>query len=141
HHLADIAGQLPAGDLLATLESDEALLTRLTAVLGASDALGTYLVRHPTYVADLGRDRLRRTPLDQAGFEALVADATGPDELRVAYRRCLSQVAARDLVGLTGFEESAAELADLAGATLQAALRIARTRLDSDVRRLAVIAM
>ena len=64
------------------------------------------------------------------------------DELRVAYRRMLLRIAARDLTALTSFEESSAELADLAVATLGAALRIARANEpDADTCRLAIIAM
>ena len=55
---------------------------------------------------------------------------------------CSCAIAARDLTALTSFEESSAELADLAMATLGAALRIARAdEQDADTCRLAVIAM
>jgi glutamate-ammonia-ligase adenylyltransferase len=65
------------------------------------------------------------------------------DALRAAYRRCLLAIAARDLSGTTDLAETAAELADLAGATLQAALDIAIEEDPAAARacRLAVIAM
>jgi glutamate-ammonia-ligase adenylyltransferase len=63
--------------------------------------------------------------------------------LRAAYRRRLLQLAARDLTGEASLDETAAELADLAAAALEAALAIARSQLPagSPPCRLAVIAM
>ena len=63
--------------------------------------------------------------------------------LRVAYRRWLLPLAARDLTGEASFDQVAAELADLAAAALEAALAIARANLPpgSAPCRLAVIAM
>ena len=63
--------------------------------------------------------------------------------LRVAYRRRLLALAARDLTGEASFDQVAAELADLAAAALEAALAIARANLPpgSAPCRLAVIAM
>jgi len=63
--------------------------------------------------------------------------------LRVAYRRRLLALAARDLTGEASLDEVAAELADLAAAALEAALAIARANLPPGAApcRLAVIAM
>src|SRR5262245_13778618 len=63
--------------------------------------------------------------------------------LRVAYRRRLLALAARDLTGEAPLDEVAAELADLAAAALEAALAIARANLPPGAApcRLAVIAM
>ena len=63
--------------------------------------------------------------------------------LPAAYRRRLLQLAARDLTGAVTVDETAAELADLAAAALEAALAIARSQLPDDAApaRLAVIAM
>ena len=63
--------------------------------------------------------------------------------LRVAYRRRLLPLAARDLTGEASFDQVAAELADLAAAALEAALAIARANLPpgSAPCRLAVIGM
>jgi glutamate-ammonia-ligase adenylyltransferase len=65
------------------------------------------------------------------------------DALRVAYRECLLRIAARDLCGVVDVQRVAAELAELADATLQAALAIASAELPDDARacRLAVIGM
>ena len=65
------------------------------------------------------------------------------DALRVAYRRSLLAIAARDVCGTTDVAEAAAELADLATATLRAALEIAYEEAPEDaaVCRLAVIGM
>jgi glutamate-ammonia-ligase adenylyltransferase len=64
-------------------------------------------------------------------------------ELRLAYRRRLLHLAARDLTGADPLESVMAELADLATAVLEAALAVARTGLPPDAApcRLAVIAM
>jgi len=70
--------------------------------------------------------------------------APGPvAALRVAYRRRLLALAARDLTGEASLDQVAAELADLAAAALEAALAIARANLPpgSVPCRLAVIAM
>jgi [glutamine synthetase] adenylyltransferase / [glutamine synthetase]-adenylyl-L-tyrosine phosphorylase len=63
--------------------------------------------------------------------------------LRVAYRRRLLALTARDLTGEASFDQVAAELADLAAAALEAALAIARANLPPGAVpcRLAVIAM
>jgi glutamine synthetase adenylyltransferase len=63
--------------------------------------------------------------------------------LRAAYREWLLPLAARDLTGTATLDDVAAELADLAAATLEAALAIARAQLPpgSVPCRLAVIAM
>ena len=62
---------------------------------------------------------------------------------RPPYRRRLLHLAARDLTGAVTVDETAAELADLAAAALEAALAIARSQLPagSPPARLAVIAM
>ncbi|MCR4512043.1 bifunctional [glutamine synthetase] adenylyltransferase/[glutamine synthetase]-adenylyl-L-tyrosine phosphorylase [Aeromicrobium sp. 50.2.37] len=128
--------------LLTTLRADDELRQRLLIVLGTSEALGDFLARHPEHVEDLGADRLSPVPLDLATMREQLGEVADADELRVAYRRKLLHVAARDLTALTGFEESAGELADLAIATLGAALDLARRQEpEADSVRLAVIAM
>jgi glutamate-ammonia-ligase adenylyltransferase len=128
--------------LLRTLERDDELRQRLLVLLGTSEALGTFLARHPDLVDDLAADQLSRTALPLEDLRRQMEAATTADELRVAYRRKLVHVAARDLTALTSFEESSAELADLAIATLGAALTIARADEDeSDTCRLAIIAL
>ena len=113
--------------------ADPAILERIVLVFGTSQALGEFIVLHPEAVGDL-----RST--ETVG--AVVATATDINALRVAYRRELVSIAARDLDGETSFVESSGELADLAMATLGAALRIASTdEPEASSCRLAVIAM
>ena len=65
---------------------------------------------------------------------AVLNGTAGYEALRQTYRRRLLTIAARDLTGLAGFEPTAAALAELAGATLEAALAIARSELPDGVR-------
>ncbi|MCW2752583.1 MAG: bifunctional glutamine-synthetase adenylyltransferase/deadenyltransferase, partial [Aeromicrobium sp.] len=140
--LTAIAGKFGAPKLLKLLESDRELRQRLLVVLGTSEALGDFLSRHPEFISDLAEDELLPTPLPLETRRAQMADTTTADELRVAYYRKLLHIAARDLTALTSFEESSAELADLAVATLGAALAIARTQdSDADLCRFAIMAM
>ncbi|MGP4110692.1 bifunctional [glutamine synthetase] adenylyltransferase/[glutamine synthetase]-adenylyl-L-tyrosine phosphorylase [Streptomyces sp. 4N509B] len=80
---------------------------------------------------------------DAGVFDDALAEAADPDALRVLYRRALLGIAARDTTGSVGFAETAAALADLATATLRAALRIAEAQAPDDAAacRLAVIGM
>ncbi|MFF3729055.1 bifunctional [glutamine synthetase] adenylyltransferase/[glutamine synthetase]-adenylyl-L-tyrosine phosphorylase [Streptomyces sp. NPDC002476] len=129
--------------LLDTLVTAKPLRDRLLGVLGASEALGDHLVRHPRDWHALVTYEATDLHPGIAEFERELAGADDPDSLRVAYRRCLLAIAARDVCGTTDVTEAAAELADLATATLRAALAIARTAApEDDARcRLAVIAM
>ena len=137
--------------LLDTLTTSKPLRDRLLGVLGASAALGDHLARHPhdwhalvTFeVRDIhpGPEEFLRTLYAHIWEDPAAGDRA--DALRTGYRRCLLGIAARDLTGTTGIGQTAAELADLAGATLQAALDIAKEE-DRDAARacrLAVIAM
>jgi glutamate-ammonia-ligase adenylyltransferase len=113
--------------------TDPATFERLVLVMGTSQALGEFIVRHPEALGDLCSD---------ARVGALVGTAPDVDALRVAYRRELVSIAGRDLDGATSFVESSGELADLAMATLGAALRIASDGdPEASACRLAVIAM
>ncbi|RBM15903.1 bifunctional [glutamine synthetase] adenylyltransferase/[glutamine synthetase]-adenylyl-L-tyrosine phosphorylase [Streptomyces sp. PT12] len=128
---------------LDTLLAAKPLRDRLLAVLGASDGLADHLVRHPTeWRALVAFERADLHPGTEE-FEAALAGAADPDGLRVAYYRALLTIAARDITGTTGVAETAAELADLATATLRAALRIAAAAAPDDAAacRLAVIGM
>jgi [glutamine synthetase] adenylyltransferase / [glutamine synthetase]-adenylyl-L-tyrosine phosphorylase len=136
-------------DFMSTLRQREGLRIRLFAVLGASTALGDSLVRRPGDWRTLADDsmawmRPTRLGLERALFEAIdgATGSDGYDALRVEYRRLLLSLAARDLAGDVVVDDVAAELADLAEATLSAALRLAavETGVGSDVR-LAVIGM
>ncbi|MCQ6553533.1 bifunctional [glutamine synthetase] adenylyltransferase/[glutamine synthetase]-adenylyl-L-tyrosine phosphorylase [Streptomyces sp. C10-9-1] len=128
---------------LDTLVTAKPLRDRLLGVLGSSEALGDHLARHPDdWQALLTYESADLHP-GVAEFERGLAEAVDPVSLRVAYRRCLLAIAARDVCGTTGVAEAAAELADLATATLRAALALARAAAPEDAAacRLAVIAM
>ncbi|GAA3478978.1 bifunctional [glutamine synthetase] adenylyltransferase/[glutamine synthetase]-adenylyl-L-tyrosine phosphorylase [Streptomyces yanii] len=129
--------------LLDTLVSAKPLRDRLLGVLGASEALGDHLARHPRHWQALVMYEAADLHPGVAEFEHELGGAHDPDTLRIAYRRCLLAIAARDVCGTTDVAETAAELADLATATLRAALAIARTAAPADAAlcRLAVIAM
>ncbi|MFE0461295.1 bifunctional [glutamine synthetase] adenylyltransferase/[glutamine synthetase]-adenylyl-L-tyrosine phosphorylase [Kitasatospora sp. NPDC058965] len=132
-----------------TLTTAKPLRDRLLGVLGASAALGDHLATHPRdwHALDTfelhdihpGTDDFRRE-LEQ---RVRANDGAPADALRAAYRRCLLTIAARDLSGTTDLEQTAAELADLAGATLRTALEIAAEQEPeaADACRLAVIGM
>ncbi|MFF8590249.1 bifunctional [glutamine synthetase] adenylyltransferase/[glutamine synthetase]-adenylyl-L-tyrosine phosphorylase [Streptomyces sp. NPDC015220] len=130
-------------ELLDTLIAAKPLRDRLLGVLGASAALGDHLARHAADWHALVTYEPRDLHPGVEEFERGLAAADDPVSLRVAYRRCLLSIAARDVCGTTGVAETAAELADLATATLRAALRIARAAAPEDAAlcRLAVIAM
>ncbi|WP_328772129.1 bifunctional [glutamine synthetase] adenylyltransferase/[glutamine synthetase]-adenylyl-L-tyrosine phosphorylase [Streptomyces sp. NBC_00286] len=136
----DHAGQR---ELLDTLIASKPLRDRLLGVLGASAALGDHLARHPLDWQALVMYEPQDLHPGIAEFERGLAEASDPVSLRVAYRRCLLSIAARDVCGTTDLAETAAELADLATATLRAALAIARAAAPEDAAmcRLAVIAM
>ena len=132
--------------LLTALVEQPGLRQRLVGVLGGSAALGDHLVRHPAQWESLAGpvDAVRPTRLGLEETLLSAADAPDPlDALRVGYRRCLLGLAARDLTGVLAVEDVAGELADVAGATLAAALAIARRQLPPDAPpcRLAVIAL
>jgi glutamate-ammonia-ligase adenylyltransferase len=158
--LAGLARMGPGAGLLATLCDDATLRDRLTAVLGASSALADHLARHPADWRLLAADapfpamtatELRAELLAAVGADPRDADpvaglADGADpgtQLRIAYRRRLLRVAARDLTGEDALDAVMAELADVTVAALDAALAIARAELPagSPPARLAVIAM
>ncbi|MFJ9905272.1 bifunctional [glutamine synthetase] adenylyltransferase/[glutamine synthetase]-adenylyl-L-tyrosine phosphorylase [Streptomyces sp. NPDC101152] len=130
-------------ELLDTLIAAKPLRDRLLGVLGASAALADHLTRHPRDWEVLVTYEPRDLHPGVEEFERGLAGATDPVSLRVAYRRCLLSIAARDVCGTTDVAETAAELADLATATLRAALAVARASSPDDAAlcRLAVIAM
>jgi [glutamine synthetase] adenylyltransferase / [glutamine synthetase]-adenylyl-L-tyrosine phosphorylase len=149
--------------LRKALCGDDVARRRLLSLLGGSAALTDHLVRHPEdwhLVEDAHDGRPSRSRLEAALLEAVGADPDFPpdgtggsrargggteelDALRAAYRRQMLGLAARDLAGEKDVEDVAAELSDLAGAALSAALAIAATGLPDDATpcRLAVIGM
>ncbi|MFJ3986296.1 bifunctional [glutamine synthetase] adenylyltransferase/[glutamine synthetase]-adenylyl-L-tyrosine phosphorylase [Streptomyces fungicidicus] len=130
-------------ELLDTLIAAKPLRDRLLGVLGASEALADHLARHPSDWQALVTYEPRDLHPGVEEFERGLAEATDPVSLRVAYRRCLLSIAARDVCGTIQVDQTAAELADLATATLRAALALAGTEAPEDAAmcRLAVIAM
>ncbi|MBS4754653.1 bifunctional [glutamine synthetase] adenylyltransferase/[glutamine synthetase]-adenylyl-L-tyrosine phosphorylase [Nocardioides sp. zg-ZUI104] len=147
-------------ELCRVLLDDEGTAMRLLGVLGASTALAEHLCAHPEQWQELrdptlGSTRpaawaMRAGLMAAVGAEhtdpvpvATVPDAQAVDALRVEYRRQLLRLAARDLTHHLGVDDAAAELADLAAGTLDAALAVARQRLGEESLgvRLAVVAM
>ncbi|GAB3019656.1 glutamate-ammonia-ligase adenylyltransferase [Nocardioides flavus (ex Wang et al. 2016)] len=163
--LADALDEAGAGsgagrEMLAEVADDEGTAMRLCSVLGASAALTHHLVRHPEHWRELtdptlGSTRaaayaVRESMLVAVGADPQAADpvaglpdAEAVDALRVEYRRILLRLASRDLAHHVGVDDAAAEISDLAAATLDAALAIARARVGETAQaaRLAVIAM
>ena len=122
--------------VLGALRTDALLRRRLCAVLGASAALGDHLSRHPEDWRLLGSHTGARS-LPALGRPADL------DALRLAYRRGLLAIAARDLTDELRLEEVAEGLADLAAEAVEAALQQARTALPDTAEpvRFAVIGM
>ncbi|MFI8004562.1 bifunctional [glutamine synthetase] adenylyltransferase/[glutamine synthetase]-adenylyl-L-tyrosine phosphorylase [Streptomyces sp. NPDC086010] len=129
--------------LLDTLVTAKPLRDRLLGALGASEALGDHLARHPHDWHALVTYEATDLHPGVPEFERMLDGVADPDGLRVAYRRSLLSIAARDVCGTTDVAQVAAELADLATATLRAALAIAAAAAPADAAqcRLAVIAM
>jgi [glutamine synthetase] adenylyltransferase / [glutamine synthetase]-adenylyl-L-tyrosine phosphorylase len=143
-------------DLFELLAANEVLITRLALVLGASVALNQHLCVNPGDLEDLcgSVDRrslaqLRAELLTAIGADAEasepVADPCRSDDLRRAYRRALLRIAARDLTSadlLAVLPDIAAELADLADATVESALALARGEVpDWALARIGVVAL
>jgi glutamate-ammonia-ligase adenylyltransferase len=115
-------------ELLPALRSDELLRNRLFSVLGASTAFGTHLSRYPQDWRLLTGGR---------SFDR-VSEVGAPDDaesLRVAHRRGLLRIAARDLSGEISVEDAADELSDLAASALRAGLALVAEELGLAARR------
>ena len=158
--LAAIAEAAPKAELMTALANDSRLRERLAAVLGSSEGLGEFLVRHPESVDELAdpalagpaesSDQARLGLLAAVGAEpddvrptAGLAPAAAADALRVDYYRRLVRLAAQDLSQRWSVDQSGAALADLAAGTLEASLAIARRAVGEAAEscRLAVIAL
>jgi glutamate-ammonia-ligase adenylyltransferase len=150
--LAELRTQAPRET--TKVVADPGSAERVIRVLGASDGLGGFLLRHPKQLAALARP-LKAPPRPEEYvrlLSAATAELTGEDgwnALRVAYRRELTRLAAWDLSqsgSLAAVDLVAAALADLAAAALDASLELARrgSRFPSDevaVTRLSIIGM
>ncbi|MFI9052846.1 bifunctional [glutamine synthetase] adenylyltransferase/[glutamine synthetase]-adenylyl-L-tyrosine phosphorylase [Streptomyces sp. NPDC053427] len=150
--LVEAVGPDEQQELLSTLVAAKPLRDRLLGVMGASAALADHLARHPddwrSLVTYESVDLHPTTPeFEQALAEGVWGERgegrSRADALRVTYRRCLLGIVARDVCGTTDVAEAAAELADLATATVRAALQISYEEAPGDaaVSRLAVIGM
>ncbi|AMB58564.1 bifunctional [glutamine synthetase] adenylyltransferase/[glutamine synthetase]-adenylyl-L-tyrosine phosphorylase [Microterricola viridarii] len=131
-----------AGALLAEPETS----ARLIRVLGASEGLAEFFLRQPAALSALaeplqeppGAAELGADMLDAVAGSAL--GSAGGDEaawqrMRVRYRWWLTRLAAFDLEQddpVAGVDAVAGALADLAGATLDASLAVARRAVTSD---------
>ena len=150
-----------ADRLLSLVAEDGGTSQRLLNVLGASQALGDHLRRHPDHWHELDdpdldsvrvpafvyREQLLRAVGADPGDVSPVSEVPqveAMDALRVDYRRHLLRLAARDLTGHADVDDVAAELADLAAGTLEAALAVARAKVGAEAAsccRLCVVAM
>ena len=166
--LAALAAAHPdPGGFTALLRRRLGLRRRLIPLVAASRSLGAWLATHPTEADRLADGRLFAAPRPRAELvaaaAALVSGAPPPgspgptgrrppdplpagpswDALRRFKRRELLRVAVRDLAGQVAVEETAAELAELADACLEAALLLAagESGHDPPPMRLAVLGM
>ena len=126
-------------------------------MLGASVALNQHLGAHPDDAAVLAGSverRPARRPARRAADggrrrpgqrRTRSAEPSRSDDLRRAYRRALLRIAARDLTAadpLADLPDVAAELADLADATVETALALARGEVPGwEKCRLGIVAL
>jgi len=107
-------------------------LERLCLVLGASSALFEFLDRHIENLSLLeGKPSL---PTLEDHSRELLAQAGSVAQIRIGYRKQLTKIASFDIEQLdpvAGVGKVAASLADLAGATLDAGLVLARQEISN----------
>lgn len=158
---------LASGDdtVLPRLAGDETLARQVAALLSGSQALTQHLITHPDVLDRLSEpaqlpdpDALRHTMLSAVAADPTSAlpvagseeeglkTAAAADRLRVTYRDELTLIAAHDLTAdqpTHVLPQVARALADLADATLEAALAIARAEVGAEATmcRLAVIGL
>ncbi|MEU6074845.1 bifunctional [glutamine synthetase] adenylyltransferase/[glutamine synthetase]-adenylyl-L-tyrosine phosphorylase [Micromonospora sp. NPDC047074] len=140
---AVLDGLAAAGSaVLDGLAEDPGLRRRLLAVLGASAALGDHLVANPDQWPALRTAPDGLAPTAEGRLD-LSGDGPPVAVLRRAYRLALLRIAAADLTGGRGLEQTMAALSALADATLAAAYEIAAGELPEGTPRprLAVVAM
>lgn len=140
--LAEVAPQ-HLSDLLDTPHAAD----RLVAVAGGSQPLGAHLVRYPDDLAQLvGTPRAAtRAELVDEVMATIGGEGDPTDLLRLANKRALLRIAARDLCHdhpTDVLPSIARELSDLADALMHGALEIARSQVPDHAKtRLAIIAM
>ncbi|GAA1744937.1 bifunctional [glutamine synthetase] adenylyltransferase/[glutamine synthetase]-adenylyl-L-tyrosine phosphorylase [Luedemannella helvata] len=134
--LTETATRLGTPPPVAALRDDERLRRRVTAVLGASTALGDDLVANPGELAMIAAPD---KALDADPYAGLAIDA--PAALRRAYRGAVLRIAAADLTGAADLEQTMARLSLLADATLRAAYLLAVAERGGTPPRLAVVTM
>lgn len=125
---------------VAAVLGQEASAERMARLLGASRGLTEFLLRHPAELAVLRQVPAPPPPVDEAralllgavdelpAAAAVLVDAAST-AIRVRYRRLLAGLAVYDLTrvdAVDAVDVVASGLADLAGATLDAALAAAR---------------
>lgn len=142
-------------DALRPVLDDSTWAARLVRVIGASEGLAEFLRRRPDELAAL-RTPLRSLPgVDELRRDLAATVDAHPDNeaartaMRVRYRHWLTRIAAWDLEHADPLDAQpvvSAALADLAGATLDASLLLARrastfASVDVARTRLAIIGM
>jgi glutamate-ammonia-ligase adenylyltransferase len=107
-------------------------IERLCLILGASSALFEFLDRHIEHLSLLeGKSSL---PTLEDHSRELLAQAGSVAQIRIGYRKQLTKIASFDIEQLdpvAGVGKIAASLADLAGATLDAGLTLARQEISN----------
>ena len=134
-------------DAVRALFADERARKPVWAVFGASQGLSDFFWRHPDelpHLAGAGSSLPSREDLIDGLLEAVGAvdgfaeraDESAWVALRVRYRRFVAVIAAYDLLSadpVDAVRAISARLADAAGAALEAALAVARTRISSGI--------
>jgi [glutamine synthetase] adenylyltransferase / [glutamine synthetase]-adenylyl-L-tyrosine phosphorylase len=117
---------------LKSFSSKPEALGRLCLILGASSALYEFLDRHIDQLELVEKSQI--LPTDTAHTEVLLARTDSVSEIRTSYRKQLMKIASFDLEQIdpvAGVGLVAASLADLAGATLEAGLELARREISN----------
>jgi glutamate-ammonia-ligase adenylyltransferase len=117
---------------LKSFAANPVALGRLCLVLGASTALFEFLDRHIDQLKIL--EHFQQLPTDSDHTKALLSKTESVSDIRVSYRMQLMKIASFDLEQIdpvAGVGLVAASLADLAGATLEAGLFLARSEISS----------
>ncbi|GAA1339695.1 glutamate-ammonia-ligase adenylyltransferase [Arthrobacter roseus] len=154
-------------DLAAVINAGGEVSAAFFRLLGASEALAEFLMRHPEQ-SDVVTTPVSQQPSDAATFRRSLLESVGADgstsmpragvvgteayfSLRARYRRHLTEIALRDLGAISPTDympEAARELSDLAAAAVEAALAVSRAELQDnfgqeeiDQVRLSVIGM